>query len=141
MIRLKKLRIFIPLFALSLQAGTVQAQEAATDAAGETAMSLLQILKAGGSLMYVLGGLSVLALAFIVYYAILLRQEAVAPRNLLLDLRDALRDGRVEEAKRACERNRSPMAAIAGAGLAYLESAENPGDTQLREIVEGEGGR
>jgi len=124
-----------------LTAAWSYAEEAAPEATGGSMMSLQQILHSGGMLIYVLGGVSVLALAFILYYLIILRQDAVAPRGLLLDLRDALRDGRDEEARRACERDRSPMAAIAAAGLTYLKDAERPNDALLKEIVEGEGGR
>lgn len=125
--------------ALALAAPVARAAEAAESAAPEAAMDLMQIVKAGGSLMYALGAISILALAFIVYYAIVLRTEAVAPRSLLLDLRDTLRDGRIEEARRACDRKRSPMAAIASAGLTFLDNTSDP--TLLKEIIEGEGGR
>lgn len=128
----------------SLGPGFLALAARAEEAAAESealSLSLTEILQTGGLLMIALGVMSVLALAFVVYFFLMLRQDAVAPRGLLLDLRDALRDGRFEEARRACERSRSPMAAIAGAGLAYLEAAEAPGDVPLKEIVEGEGGR
>lgn len=124
---------------LAWTASAARAAETAGSAAPEAAMDLMQIVKAGGSLMYALGALSILAMAFVVYYAIVLRAEAVAPRALLLDLRDTLRDGRLEEARRACERKRSPMASIAAAGLTFLDNTNDP--ALLKEIVEGEGGR
>jgi len=126
---------------LGFSATGVRAEEAAGALTEEATLSLAQIVKAGGSLMYVLGAMSVLAVAFIVYYAIVLRQETIAPRALLLDLRDALRDGRLEEARRACDRNRSPMASIAAAGLTVLENTNLTDSSLLKEILEGEGGR
>ena len=123
----------------------VHAQEAAAAAPAATeavvkAMTMTEILKAGGPLMYVLGGLSVLALAIIVYLAIILRQEAVIPRDLLNNLRDQLGAGRMEEARAACRGGRSALAVIADTALVYQpRTVAAPG--LLKEFIEGEGGR
>ena len=57
------------------------AARAGTDAAGPAAemLTTAEILRMGGWLMYALAGLSVLGLALIVYYAMVLRARNVAP--------------------------------------------------------------
>lgn len=116
------------------------AAPATADAVTGVTMSFMEILKAGGPLMYVLGAMSVAALAMVVYLALVLRQESVIPRELLHDLRDQLAAGRTDEAKALCRRNRSALAAIADTALTY-----QPRTTQapelLKEFIEGEGGR
>jgi biopolymer transport protein ExbB len=115
------------------------AAEAATEAA-RTSMTIMEVLQAGGPLMYVLGALSVGAVALIVYLAVVLRQEAVVPRELLHDLRDALGAGRLDEARAACRRSRTALAVVADTALVYQpRTAAAP--ELLKEFIEGEGGR
>jgi biopolymer transport protein ExbB len=91
--------------------------------------------------MYVLGAMSVAALALVIYFAVVLRQEAVLPAGFLRDLRDALLAGRDEEARALCRRDRSAIAAVAAAGLAYLRREAAPDPALLREVLESEGSR
>ena len=115
------------------------AAPAPADPAGQ-AMTLAEIVKAGGPLMYALGALSVIALALVVYLAFILRQEAVVPRDLLHDLRDRLGAGRLDEARAACRGGRSALAAIADTALVY-QSRTASAPELLKEFIEGEGGR
>lgn len=110
-------------------------------AAEDAGMTLGEVVATGGWPMWVLGAMSVAALAFVIYFAAVFRQEAVVPRELVHDLHDALEAGRPEEAQRACVRSRSALGAIAGVALAYLRRTERPDPGLLREIIEGEGGR
>lgn len=116
------------------------ADAAAAAAAAKTTMSIAEILKAGGPLMYVLGAMSIVAVAMIVYLALVLRQEAVVPRELLHDLRDQLSSGRLDEARTLCRRHRSALAAIADTALAY-QPRTTAAPELLKEFIEGEGGR
>jgi len=104
-------------------------------------MTLQEILKAGGPLMYVLGALSIAALAFVLYLVATLRVGAVAPADLLHDLREMLGSGRREEARLACRRNRSALAAVAETALNWLQRNERGDPVLLKEVMEGEGSR
>lgn len=122
--------------------------QAATDAAASAApaaqaqmMTIQEILKAGGVLMYPIGALSVAALAFILYLMFALRADAVAPADLLHDLREMLGNGRREEARLACRRSRSALAAVGETGLTWLQRNERGDATLLKEVMEGEGSR
>ncbi len=104
-------------------------------------MSLGEMMQAGGWLMYVLGAMSVAGLAFAIYLGIVLRQDAVVPRELMHDLTDALSAGRQDEARVMCRRSRTPLSAIADSVLAFLQRHPRPDPTVLRERMEGEGSR
>ena len=77
------------------------AARAGTDAAGPAAemLTTAEILRMGGWLMYALAGLSVLGLALIVYYAMVLRARNVAPAAQALRLRELLKEKRGRDAR------------------------------------------
>ncbi|MBU4460990.1 MAG: MotA/TolQ/ExbB proton channel family protein [Verrucomicrobia bacterium] len=121
------------------------AQAAAGDAAAPAAaaqmMTVQEIFKAGGILMYPIAALSIAALAFIIYLFVALRLDAVAPADLLHDLREMLGSGRREEARLACRRSRSALAAVGETGLTWLQRNERGETSLLKEVMEGEGSR
>lgn len=107
----------------------------------QDSMSLSEILQAGGWLMYVLAAMSIFGVALVVYFAVVLRGESVTPREFMRDLREMLAAGRVEEARKACEKNRSAVASVAAAALEYVDRSGDPHPGLLKEIMEGEGSR
>lgn len=115
--------------------------QTAAPTAEDPAMTWGQIIEAGGKLMYVLGALSVLGLAYVIYLALTLRSSSVVPRALHEEVTDALSAGRIEEARTLCRRNRSAFAAVADTALAYVERTPTPDNTLLQDLLEGEGGR
>ena len=52
----------------TIASGLAQGAEEAADVAAGSSMSLQEILTTGGSLMYVLGAMSLLGLAFVFYF-------------------------------------------------------------------------
>ncbi|MBM4156302.1 MAG: MotA/TolQ/ExbB proton channel family protein [Lentisphaerae bacterium] len=126
---------------LALSQAAPDAAAAAAPAAQAQMMTIQEIWKAGGVLMYVVGALSVAALAFILYLIFALRADAVAPADLLHDLREMLGNGRREEARLACRRSRSALAAVGETGLTWLQRNERGDASLLKEVMEGEGSR
>lgn len=128
----------------AMLAGTAARAQEAADAGAAAApdvMTLQQIIETGGWLMYVLGAMSVVGLALILYFLIALRREQIIPRALVENVRGLLREGRLVEAQTACRNDGSAMAGILGAALDYTIRSQKPDPGLLREIVEGEGGR
>lgn len=80
-----------------LPAGTAWAQT--EPAAG---LTLADLMRMGGWLMYVLGALSVLGLAMVVYYALVLRPRYIAPTAQALRLRELLKARRLSDARAVC---------------------------------------
>ena len=127
---------------LLLGATAVWAQApAAAPAVEKTTMSLQDIIKTGGVLMYVLGAMSVLGVAFVIYLGVILRREAILPRDFLRDVHQLLGADRLEEARQLCRQNRSPLAVIADTSINYLQHVENADAGLLKEVIEGEGSR
>lgn len=117
------------------------AGDAAASATAAQTMTIQEVFRAGGILMYPIAALSIAALAFIIYLFVALRLDAVAPADLLHDLREMLGSGRREEARLACRRSRSALAAVGETGLTWLQRNERGETSLLKEVMEGEGSR
>jgi biopolymer transport protein ExbB len=141
---MKKILFALGWFALGcIPALTTSAQEptaAATPAVTES-MSWAQILEAGGVLIYVLAAMSVVGLALVIYFILVLRREQIAPVKLQDELREQLRKGDYLAAEKTCQARPCALAAVA---LAAIRHKLRVGATEiglLRETMEGEGGR
>ena len=86
----------------------------------EVGITLLEAWKCGGYLMWVLAGISVLALATGRYLLVAHRRGALAPRTLMSDVFSKLQVGDHGEARRLCERRPCAFASIT---LAALDAA------------------
>ncbi len=83
----------------------------------EQSITLMQAWEYGGSLMWVLLGMSVIALALILYLFMAHRRGAITPAALLSDILNSLHNNDAAEAKRLCERSSSALADVALAGV------------------------
>lgn len=120
------------------QTGEVAAVAVATDVTG---LTFGQMLRAGGWIMFLIGLLSVAALALVIYLAVILRSSQIVPDSLHRELVDKTRLGRLEEARRVCEYRPSPLSLVAMAALDYVRSTPQPDPLLLREVMESEGQR
>ena len=116
------------------------APAAAGDGVGES-MSWRQVLRSGGWLMYVLAGLSVLGVAFIIYFFAVMRAGQVAPRALHREVVEKIRAGAVDDARRVCEYRPCAFSAVVLAALDYMRSIPEADPTLLKDVAEGEGSR
>lgn len=112
---------------------------AAPAVAPQAGMNLVEVFKAGGWLMYPIAALSMLGLALILYFLLVLRAESVAPRRWLEQVFQALRQEEPAEARALCDRKPSPLAAVTSAALDYAANAKPPQPDMLKEIMVGEG--
>ena len=119
---------------------TSMAQEVAADAP-PPARGLAEVLQSGGWPMIVLGGMSIVGLAFVIYFFVVLRREQIIPSRFVAHLGEVLQQGRLDEARGACLSNPSPVAAIARVAMDYQRRTEEPDPAMLKEVIEGEGGR
>lgn len=132
------------------------AQDAATNAtataaAGDAEATFLKginfqtMWEKGGLTVLVLYLLSLIGLTLVLYLFYALSLRNITPRSFLSDLRDLVRSARFQDARRACNRDKSPAAAMALAGLDYVEDAKDAGVLAninvLREAIESEGTR
>ena len=126
--------------------GTAGARAADASAWGgelwnKAGVPLSQVMDAGGSLMYVLLGMSMLAVAMVVYLFSILRRDQIAPRKLQRTLTEMIRANDLAGAKSACDENACPLAAITLAALDYIAEAPNADAAGIKEIMVDEGSR
>lgn len=86
-------------------------------AAGQENTTLWQLLKSGGWTMVVLGLLSLVAVALIVYDFMTLKLEVKAPQRFFEDLIEKLESGDFKTAQQLCRRNDNIVSSIALAGM------------------------
>ncbi len=99
------------------------------------------LMEKGGALIYALAVMSVAGLAMVVYGFLTLTRRRVIPHEFVKDLIMMLTYHRYAEARKACEKNGSPAAAIALAGIDYIERVEEPDADMMKEVLQGEGAR
>ena len=130
----------VPGWLAAATSGLAQAEDGAAAAPAEM-LTLAQLMHMGGWLMYVLAGLSVLGLALIVYYALVLRARNIAPAAQALRLRELLKERRGRDARELCAQQPTALAAVAAAGLDFLKENPTVRPGMLKEVMESEGAR
>ena len=89
----------------------------------------------------VLAALSVLTLALILYFFVILRRRAVVPEPFRTELIDKLRTGSLEDARRLCNFRGGPLSAVILAALEHVKNVPEADAMLLRDVVEAEGAR
>ena len=123
----------------------VNAQEAATPAStmgSAPELTMMDIITKGGGIMYVLVGLSFIAVMLILFYLFTLRKSILCPAAFISQAKDLADHGDVEGLAELASANSSPAARVINAGL--LASPPNAGKIELAPIqnaMEEEGSR
>lgn len=123
---------------LGVTAGVVLA---APEAGAEATMPWKDIVQNGGWLMVVLAAMSVLMLAMVIYFLAVLRTAQISPRTLYLEVMEKIRDGKPEDARRACENRPCQLSAICLTAMDHMKDVPKSDAMLLKDIVEGEGAR
>lgn len=108
---------------------------------GPRAMSLGQIMRTGGGVMYVLAGASFLTVAFVVYFFATIRVAHVVPRFLHRELVEKIRAGSLDDVRRACEYRPCALSSVVLAAIDYIRSSPEVNPELLKDVMEGEGAR
>lgn len=123
-------------------AATVAVEEATPGLPhGREGISWAWIIRSGGWLMYVLAALSVITVAFVIYFFLILRENQIAPASLRRDLREKIEAGQLDDARRICDYRPCALAAIAMTAMDYLRAVPEADAALLKDVVEGEGVR
>ena len=131
-----------PLFVFLASAGASFAQGAAEPAAASgSGLTLMQYFDKGGPLMWVLLFVSVLALANVCWLFFTLRAGVTAPRAVVHDVMDKLRQGDLDEARKVCDYRPCPFSHVAMAAIDASRSLPDDDPSTLTSVVEGEGAR
>jgi biopolymer transport protein ExbB len=115
--------------------------KAGHDAGVAQQVSVKELLDKGGVLMYPLGLMSVVGVAFVIYFFVILRRRQIVPDLLRDDVLDKIETGQFNDARTACGYKPCAFSEVAVAALDYANSVEKPDPTLLKEVIEGEGAR
>lgn len=144
MIRSGRWRMLAGLAVAMAGTGVCLAQAAGPgDAAGveRLTMSLGQIFEKGGWTMYPLLLTSVLAVAFTLYLAVVLRAEQVAPRLFRKDVLAKIHESDFEGVRGACNYKPNPLGEVTLSALDFLDAHPASDVTLLKDVMQGEGER
>lgn len=140
-----KTRMIAGMIACMGTAGCALAQTAAAKAApnaiNAAGISLRQAWEYGGWIMWVLAGISVIALAMVLYFLTALRTNAIVPRALMTDVLAKIRANELNEVRRLCDRRPSPLSAVVLSALDCLRNVPQCDVALLRDTAESEGSR
>ena len=124
------------------QQGAAPQQAAAASVTAIYGMSLREAWGYGGWVMWVLLGISVLAVMLVLYILFSFRLGTVAPRRLISAVRDAIMEGDDNTARRLCEARHGAFASIALTALDCIRATNGEPDSELlRDLVHSEGSR
>ena len=105
-------------------------------------MSWREAWNYGGFIMWILLAISILMIALVIYFLCVLREGAVAPRRLVLEIREDFQKGDLEAARHACELRSCPVSIVALSAIDCYHSLEGNEDRQiLHDVIQSEGTR
>lgn len=129
----------IMLGALSCSAETTNSLSSVMEGAG---IPLENVVGIGIKSVYgILGSLSIVMLALVLYLIVVLRKGQIAPASLRKELKEKIQSGNFDEARRLCRFKSSPLSAVLLSALEHLGSVPDADSALLRDIVEAEGAR
>jgi len=120
------------LFAAAVQAADAIQPYVDAVAKTERGMTLWELIKSGGALMWVLAAMSILAVALVVFLFLTLKVSKVVPHDVAQDLIGRITARKYGEAKEVAAGNDSAIARIALAGLDRADK----GALAIKEAVE-----
>ena len=97
--------------------------------------TVYELIGKGGVIMWPIFLCSILALAIAVERFYTFRRIAIGTRELMDQIRTALRQGRVQEAVRTCDETNTPIARIVKAGLLKYDRSKD----DIREAIQDAG--
>ena len=101
-----------------------------------TGITLAEAWRNGGPLMWVLAGLSVIALAIVLYLLVAQRRGALVPRALVSDVFSRLQTGDHGEARRLCQRRPCAFGVLVLAALDAVRGAPQGSRPPVATAVE-----
>ena len=111
----------------------------------EMSYSLFEMAAKGGSLMWVLLALSILAVYIFGAKWWAFRQAGKIDKDLMMDIRDYIHEGKIKSARTLCSKYDTPVARMVEAGLARIgkplgdiqTAVENVGNVEVARLEKG----
>lgn len=142
----KLLRSILPLAALLLPALSFaqEAAPAAVPAAGAEGgdifgMTWSEIFTYGGTVLWLIVGVSVIAFAYVLWLFFMLRPSNAVPPPLASETIDLIREGKLDKAEILCDGAPCAYASVAKRAIAFVRTTPHADPVLLKEIIAGEG--
>lgn len=126
---------------VALLSVNVMAQDAVMAEEAANGMTLGRFFHDGGSLMYVLAAISVFFIANVLYLFATLRMGVTIPRAVYNEVISKIRDGRFDDARKACDYRPGPFTHVAMAAIDYATAVPEADAVMINAAIEGEGAR
>lgn len=121
--------------------GADGAEMAASATKGMGGLTLHQIIRDGGVIMYPLVGLSFIAVGLIIFYLLTLREKLIYPKAFIREAQDAAELGDLEALRELCRENGSPAAKVIQASLEQSIEGHPVDFNAVQSAMEDEGNR
>ena len=121
--------------------GTALAQMSGTGVETGQTLTLHDMIERGGKLIYVLGFMSVLGVALVIYFFVILRRGQVVPTALRDEVLDRIEAGQLNDARTTCSYKPCAFSEITVAAIDCVSAVEKADPFLLKDIIEGEGSR
>ena len=135
----------ILLLAGAAVAQQVAAPEAAAAAAGPIepggifGMRWAQIFEFGGSVLWVIIGVSVLTVAYILWLFPMVRVHGAVPDRFSQEVLDLIHEGNLLEAESLCDGRACAFSEVAKRAIAFCRTTPHADPVLLKEVIAGEG--
>lgn len=103
-------------------------------------VTLFEMLSRGGIVMVALGVMSIVGLALVIYFFVILRRSQIVPQVLRDDVLDKLEAGELADARSACGYKPCAFSEVAVAAIDYARTGDVT-PALMKDVVESEGGR
>ncbi len=107
----------------------------------EPFFSLGSAWQQGGWIMYLLAAMSLIGLAFVIYFFALLRPRQIVPPVFHGDVLKKIRTGSSEDVRTACMYKPCPLSEVVLAGIDCIGDSGKTDPAMLKDMLEGEGNR
>ncbi|QQL46410.1 MotA/TolQ/ExbB proton channel family protein [Sulfuriroseicoccus oceanibius] len=124
-----------------IELATDQAKQKDKAAAEATVVSLRDILKKGGFMMYPLAALSFVAVLLIIFYTLTIRQNAVVSDHFMDEAESMIRKQDYLGLIAYCNRSNQAVARVTQKTLDFATRNPKARFTEVRELAEAEGSR
>jgi biopolymer transport protein ExbB len=127
--------------------GTVALAQSAAPAAPQVekvisqSVSMVEVFQKGGWLMYPIAALSVVALAIVIYFFVVLRPEQVVPSVLRRDVVAKINAGAMDDVRITCAYRPCALAEITLVAVDAVQASPGMDPSLLKDVIEGEGSR
>ena len=135
--------------ALFLLAGAALAQQAVAPEAAAAAgpiepgnifgMTWAQIMQYGGAVLWVIFGVSVLTVAYILWLFPMVRVHGAVPERFAQEVLDLVHEGNLLEAEAQCDGRACAFSAVAKRAIAFCRTTPHADPVLLKEVIAGEG--